>query len=26
VRTATAYLHASARVIDIDGSNHPAGR
>jgi NAD+ synthase len=26
VRKATAYLHASARVIDIDGSNHPAGR
>jgi NAD+ synthase len=26
VHTATAYLHASARVIDIDGSNHPAGR
>ena len=26
VRKATAYLHSSARVIDIDGSNHPAGR
>ena len=26
VRTATAYLHASARIIDVDGSNHPAGR
>jgi hypothetical protein len=26
VRTATAYLHASARVIDVDGSSHPAGR
>ena len=26
VRTAMAYLHASARIIDIDGSNHPAGR
>ena len=26
VRTATAYLHSSARIIDIDGSNHPAGR
>jgi hypothetical protein len=26
VRKATSYLHSSARVIDIDGSNHPAGR
>jgi hypothetical protein len=26
VRTATRYLHASSRVIEIDGSNHPAGR
>ena len=26
VRTATAYLHAGARIIDVDGSNHPAGR
>jgi NAD+ synthase len=26
VRKATSYLHSSARIIDIDGSNHPAGR
>jgi len=26
VRKATAYLHSSARIIDVDGSNHPAGR
>jgi NAD+ synthase len=26
VRTATRYLHSSSRVIEIDGSNHPAGR
>jgi hypothetical protein len=26
VRTATAYLHASARIIGVDGTNHPAGR
>jgi NAD+ synthase len=26
VRIATAYLHAAARIVDVDGSSHPAGR
>ncbi len=26
VRKATAYLHAGARIVGIDGSSSPAGR